>query len=255
MDGSLDNQFEAGPAWKGNVKQVISLSDGGLLVLGQEWVEGELRPRLRRHRAEGSLDVDFNPLLQSGSSLNGLAKSADGTVLAVGRFTEFAGEPFTNVVRLHPDLTVDIAFHPAPDAGELFCAAFALDGRIALGGVVTNPYPNVSVSVLHPDGTRDPGFVAPFLNGDTVARILFGASGNLIFVTRNSSEPWFEFPDQSLPTGRVFYSDFACAAGGATPLLLPGGCVLWAADSTYTLSGGHWLVETLPNGLGNPDSN
>jgi Domain of unknown function (DUF5122) beta-propeller len=148
-DGSIDNSFNAGPAWDGEVIQVLALEGGNTLVLGRQWQVGELRPLLRRLQIVNGPDPSFAREVPAGASLNAMALAADGSVLLVGRFQEFGGLALTNLVRLRSDGTIDAAFRPpaAAMAGEWYCVAVAGDGRIALGGVVTNAFPEGALVV------------------------------------------------------------------------------------------------------------
>lgn len=102
-DGSINNSFNAGPAWDGEVIQVLALEGGNTLVLGRRWQDGEVRPVLRRLQIVNGPDPSFAPEVPAGAALNAMALAADGSVLLVGRFQEFGCLALTNLVRLRPD--------------------------------------------------------------------------------------------------------------------------------------------------------
>jgi uncharacterized delta-60 repeat protein len=258
-EGALDGSFNAGPAWSGDVQSLVALENGQLLILGREYDNlGAARPVLQRREATGGLDASFTPTIAPGTALNALAKAPDGGVLAVGRFNELDGRSVTNVARLRSDGSIDADFHPvaAAGAGELLCAAVDTDGRIALGGVVTNIYPVIFLAMLLPDGQEDPGFVKPYLFGDRVNRMSFDSAHNLLTV-----QPYpggvSAGATRISPAGTLKDLSFDPIPNAASPLGLQDGRVLWALQGVLDGPGQprSWMAATLTDDSLDPKFN
>ncbi len=256
--GALDPGFASVPDWEGEINQVIQGSNGNLWVLGHSLGAAGRQPRLQRRTADGVLDPTFKPTWPVDAELNGLAFDAAENVLLVGRFTSFNGEARTNLVRLSPDGAVDPAFSvpAAAEAGELSCVAVANDGRIAIGGVVTNVFPLPFLAVLKPEGIRDPEFSASGGPGFPVVRLAFNAGGDLLTINHYPSVSAYWSSGQFTRTGSqspLSYG-YGIAVHGAAPLPLPNGKTLWPINEFTTLSNDSWswLLQSTP--AGDPDT-
>lgn len=255
-DGARDDSFVEVAGWEGSVTQIEVLPDGSFVVLGARREGDALRPVLQRRLAEGSLDEAFAPAVSDDSALNALAALADGGLLVAGRFTEFGGHTATNLVRLGQDGSVDATFAapPAAEAGELFSVAVATDGRIAIGGAVTNFGPAMFLAVLTPEGMRDAGFATNSLGGSPVSRLAFEVTGRLLVVERWGGTTEFEIAGAFTPQGLRSGAAFSIARFGAAPLPLPDGGAVWAMAGTRDHDGHlrSWLIRTLPDGTPDP---
>ncbi len=120
----------------------------GKVVIGGEFssVGGVNRNGIARLNEDGSLDSSFNP----GRGVDGLfpgvyavAMSADGKILAGGRFSVFNGMNQGGVVRLNGDGSLDktfgsISIQAPPGSGEIHAVALQSDDKILIGGDFTN---------------------------------------------------------------------------------------------------------------------
>lgn len=255
-DGSLDESFTASPPFTGSITQVLSLADQSLLILGKKSEGGGTQAFLQHRGPDGTVDPGFQPAIPSGAALNSVARESTGTLLVAGRFQEFDGRPVTNLLRLRADLTLDETFQSAPAAaaGELLAVAAATDGRIGIGGVVTNPFPSSVLGVLTSQGEPDPVFVRsgePFQPASAVA---FDTAGNLLVAEDFLGRFFFH---RFSASGAHSNLEFEGIPGGAAPLARGNGHVLWALDGSTRLQDAvwSWLLETLPDGTPNPQFN
>ncbi|MBL9175750.1 MAG: delta-60 repeat domain-containing protein, partial [Verrucomicrobiales bacterium] len=256
-DGSLDESFTASPPFTGSVTQILSLADQSLLVLGKKSDGGVTRDFLQHRGSDGTVDPGFQPVLSADAALNALAREAAGTLLVAGRFQEFDGHPATNLVRLRADLTLEEGFQSvaAAAAGELYGVAAATDGRIAIGGVVTNPFPNSVLGVLTSQGGTDPVFVRSGEPFQPISAVAFDTAGNLLAVEDFLGR--FFFLHRFSPTGAHSEPVYEGTPAGAAPLARSNGHVLWALDGSTRIQDAiwSWLLETFPDGTANPQFN
>ncbi|HTH48567.1 MAG TPA: hypothetical protein VMB21_13730, partial [Candidatus Limnocylindria bacterium] len=245
-DGTIDHDFASTPRWDGEVTQLLLRADGSLMVLERLAEPIGLRTSLRHRFANGFLDGGFTPAIADGTVLNALALATNGDLLIAGRFTQFDHQAVTNLVRLKSDLTVDTTFVVPSGAGAdaLFSLAVANDGRVALGGAITNGFARAFLVMLRPDGEPDPQFAPARPPTGLVDRLSFDVTGALAVVEKY---PYFAINSRFSPQGDSL--DVVPAfptLQGAAPLRLADGGTLWAVQGVVTdLS---WLARTWPNG-------
>jgi uncharacterized delta-60 repeat protein len=177
-DGTLDNSFNAAVA--GPVLCAAMLPDGRFLV-GPSLASFKALLRLN---ADGSLDPAFNvPLDGVNTSISSIVLQADGKILVGGSFTSFAGQPRTNLARLNPDGTLDLAFRADADS-YVSSLALQTDGNILVGGAfgALAGQSRSRLARLSPDGSLDLTF-NPGADGNVFSlalqadgRILVGGS-------------------------------------------------------------------------------
>ncbi|MFN7155716.1 MAG: IPTL-CTERM sorting domain-containing protein, partial [Acidovorax sp.] len=121
-------------------------------------VGGQMRNRIARLNADGTLDAGFNPDVPNGLVYS-LAVQPDGKVLVGGAFTTLVGQPRNRIARLNADGTLDAAFNP--DANNaVFSLAVQPDGKVLVGGSFTSVGGQMRnrIARLNADGTLDAGF-------------------------------------------------------------------------------------------------
>jgi len=110
-DGSVDNSFNTGLGLNGQVFDIILLSDGKKIVLGDfTTVNGNSHSRIVKLNNDGSIDNTFN----SGTGFNGIVYSGledDGKIVAVGAFYEYSGATNRQIVRLNSNGSIDNTFN------------------------------------------------------------------------------------------------------------------------------------------------
>lgn len=110
-DGSVDNSFNAGSGFDRVINDIILLSDGKKVVLGDfTTVDGNSKNGIVRLNDDGSIDNSFI----TGNGFNGTVYSGllDGTKLVVvGAFYEYDGQINRQIVRLNYDGSIDDTFN------------------------------------------------------------------------------------------------------------------------------------------------
>ncbi len=142
----------------GGVNATVVQPDGKTILVGTfTSVLGATRNRIARLNVGGSLDMTFNPNVNSESArVDCVAVQADGRVVIGGQFTALqpngavAPTLRNNLARLHADGTLDDSFNPSPDA-SVSCLAVRRDGKVLFGGAFGNLQPN-GVGALVPRG-------------------------------------------------------------------------------------------------------
>lgn len=180
LNGALIPEY-AGPA--ANVRLVRVESAGTVL----EWTEGALTYTLKRLGPNGALAAGFTPPTTAGLDALPLA---DGKILLLsGSQRIFQGNFVfdTTVVRLNADGSLDGSFQAATNVFPLGNRAerLAVDrqGRFfVLGGFESyNGQPRKGIARFLADGTLDPEFVPPAING-SVMELAQQLNGKLVIV-------------------------------------------------------------------------
>jgi len=169
-DGLLDFSFQpGGGATQGIVRDIAVQPDGRAIVAGTfTSYSGQVRNRIVRIEADGTLDNSFNIGSGAGSSaINAVVLQPDGKVLIGGNFTSYNGTDIKHIARLNSDGSLDTAFDPGTGAGHTMfniapvnAIALRPDGRIIIGGQF-NLYNGVSrpgIASLNTDGSLDTTF-------------------------------------------------------------------------------------------------
>jgi uncharacterized delta-60 repeat protein len=134
-DGSEDRGFVH--ATEGLGPQTMAIQpDGKILIAGVfGGVSGQPRSSIARLNTDGTVDPAFNPGVEDISGIpavRAIALQADGRILLAGTFTNVAGYPRTNIARLNPDGSLDMAFNASVN-DWVYCIAPQTDGKIILG--------------------------------------------------------------------------------------------------------------------------
>lgn len=250
-NGSVDAGFAQVASGIQRFHQLVRLPGGTFLAWGQETNTGTVRTFVQRRLPSGAIDSNFQPVLPESVVIHAMAAADDGSVWIAGRFTEFFGVNRTNLVRLTPALEVDLAWDcPAASVTtELRAVAVNSDGRIAIGGSVSQPFPVGYLALLQPNGQPDPTFSTTVYLNERVERIAFDASGGVAIVSRSIALDWTDqyWLSSSGENRRINTSG---PVDGSTPLAVADGRVLWPLDGV-SLVGGHVrssLWQSLPDG-------
>lgn len=94
----------------------------------------------------------------------------DGRILIAGTFTSIGGQPRNHYARLQADGQLDLSFHDASAAREVFAIAVQPDGKALIGGMGTQG--NGGLLRLNADGSVDTGFVDAATSGQPVIRAI-----------------------------------------------------------------------------------
>jgi uncharacterized delta-60 repeat protein len=175
-NGLIDPDFNPGTGPNDQVRSIVMQSDGKILIGGQFTAfNGVPRFGVARLNANGSLDPGFDtstpPSLLS-SFVWSLALQTDGRVIAGGAFSDYAGVPRKNIVRLNPNGGVDSSFDPGLGAQNVEVKAVLVlpDARILVAGDFTsfNGIPFNRIVRLHGGG----GATGPLLHFTVSGRSL-----------------------------------------------------------------------------------
>jgi uncharacterized delta-60 repeat protein len=95
-------------------------------------------------------------------SVFAIAVQTNGAFIIGGAFTKVSGQNRTNIARLNPDGTLDMAFKPDAD-GIVICFGIQDDGKIIVGGYFSTLAGQSCTNIgrLNPDGTLDAALTAP----------------------------------------------------------------------------------------------
>ncbi len=199
-DGTLDPTFAAISVDSGGI-YAIALQPDGKIVIGGAFshIDGTPRDTLARLNADGTLDRSFSPVEMSGFYLwqiLSIALQPDGKILIGGEFTRVNGQRRSNIARLNPDGSLDLAFTPlAGDSGVTFARVRKLvvqpDGKILVGGLFNSfndSNEHIELFRLNADGSLDSNFpVIDRTQGAEVSSIAVQPDGKIVIVGSFSS--------------------------------------------------------------------
>ncbi len=167
QDGTLDTTFSVGvtggDSFFGTYVYCLAMQADGKIVLGGDFtrVAGQVRNRLARLNADGTLDTAFT----AGANLpvKSLAIQPDGRILVGGEFTTLGGAARSRIGRLNANGTLDTTFNPGVTGGyetTVHALAVQADGKILVGGDFTTlrGQSRTNIGRLNADGTLDTGF-------------------------------------------------------------------------------------------------
>lgn len=191
-DGSVDTAFNNSRLFPtGSVNALALQSDGKILVGGvfARTTDGAQLTVARLNR-DGSLDTGFNPSTATDRpalavAAAGGSSGSSGGVFVGGAFNAFAGAPYSGLVRLLSDGSVDTtSFDPGTGAGGAAVNALARlsDGRLLVGGNFAsfNGTPRPGLVRLRATGTVDTAFnpVNPVIPGAVLALVPLQTGGS-----------------------------------------------------------------------------
>ncbi|MDP6860715.1 MAG: delta-60 repeat domain-containing protein, partial [Verrucomicrobiales bacterium] len=110
--GQIDDSFRVGVGANGEVKALIKLSDGNLLVGGAfTRINGAARLGLAKLNADGEV-LAFSSQVEGGSVYS-IVERSDGKIVIGGSFQSVGGNPsLKRIARLNQDGSIDASFDP-----------------------------------------------------------------------------------------------------------------------------------------------
>jgi uncharacterized delta-60 repeat protein len=110
-DGTNDASFDPGYGASGTLNALAVQPDGKILIGGiHSYYHSRLSPGITRLNADGSFDQSFSSGLQDYANVNSILLQPDGKIIIAGYFSSYNGRPVGNIVRLHPDGSLDESF-------------------------------------------------------------------------------------------------------------------------------------------------
>ncbi|MDH4063418.1 MAG: hypothetical protein OEW19_03385, partial [Acidobacteriota bacterium] len=243
-DGSIDPTFD--PAAGRPVRLLVPQPDGKVLVAG-------FFDELYRLNADGSIDVGFQPLhlevfYRDLPEVKAVELQADGKILVGGYFDWFVGNGGrivrSNILRLHPDGSLDASFNPG--AGNIvYGLAVQADGKIFAGGFfgAIGGGLRCQIARLNADGSLDASFDAGAGCGPLVGGLALQADARLVITgtfTDIGGHRWIARLQANGTVDHSFDPGLNDLASGAT--LQPDGKVLLSGNFTMLGGGGTGTV-------------
>jgi uncharacterized repeat protein (TIGR01451 family)/uncharacterized delta-60 repeat protein len=164
-DASVDASFNPGVGANGAVFAVLPYPTNsvraGQVLIGGDFTSfnGTARSHIARLKADGTVDLTFNPPSGANDSVRAIALQTDETILIGGLFTNVNGSVLSHIARLKADGTSDPGFTPGLGANDaVFAIALQPDNKILLGGQFSfcNGVTRHRLTRLNSDGTVDP---------------------------------------------------------------------------------------------------
>lgn len=141
-DGAIDVTYTASAD---NAVLALAIQSDGRVVIGGYFmsVNGVTRHYAARLLADGALDPDFNPNVESQSGfVYSIAIQSDGQIILAGRFTVIGGQlrnriaRFTNAGALDPTYNPNV--NPGAELGVVYATALQRDGKLIVSGGFTD---------------------------------------------------------------------------------------------------------------------
>ncbi|WP_298151231.1 hypothetical protein, partial [Flavobacterium sp.] len=155
----------------GAINTMAYQPDGKIIVGGTfSTFNGTSATRITRLNADGTSDLTFNPGGTGfNSTVNAIARQADGKIVIGGNFATYNGTTVARIVRINADGTIDTTFNVggAGASGNVYAIAIQTDGKILVGGDFTT-YNSVTANRiirLNTDGSKDSTFTGAALSG------------------------------------------------------------------------------------------
>jgi uncharacterized delta-60 repeat protein len=162
-DGSLDQSFNpngSGVVVSGQsyIRAMALQPDGKIIIAGHFNIfNNSSASHLLRLMPDGSKDNSFLPGIVGPNKLvDKIVLLPDGKIIIAGEFTHFASQPTGNIIRLHPDGSLDTTFNFFHNLRVSAIAAQS-DGKIIASSTMS-PSPINKLYRLNQDGTMDSTF-------------------------------------------------------------------------------------------------
>ena len=124
----------------GPVNVIKKYAGDNYLIAGEfTQFNGKNHSKLVRLKSNGSVDDTFNIGASAAGNIHDLAIDFKGRILAVGDFSSFNGDLYSNIVRINPDGTTDDSFKLGASVdGAINSIRIDSNGDIVLGGDFTS---------------------------------------------------------------------------------------------------------------------
>ncbi|MCD9576010.1 T9SS sorting signal type C domain-containing protein [Flavobacterium soyae] len=162
-DGSIDNTFNIGSGFNYQIYAMALQSDNKIIIAGNftRYNNDLSKIRIVRLLPDGSNDPAFNTGLGADAIIEDILIQPDGKILAGGRFTTFNGQPFSRLVRLNTDGSIDTSFNIGAGFDKnVYSLALQSDGKIIVGGsfLIYNGSSQKRILRLNSNGSLDTNF-------------------------------------------------------------------------------------------------
>ena len=172
LDGSINNTFDFGTGFNGDVNTIAVQTDGKLIIGGDfSSFNGVSANKIIRLNNDGTIDSNFS----TGTGFNNIVKTiaiqSDGKILVGGTFTTYNGISKNRIVRLNNDGTIDNSYQTSIGFNNsVNDIKILLDGNAIIGGSFTtysenqngNPFPASRIIILNTSGDKIDSFGSGF---------------------------------------------------------------------------------------------
>lgn len=162
-DGTIDETFNIGTGFNGNIYACNMQSDGKIIVAGNfTGFNGNSSGRLIRLNNDGTYDASFNTSIGATTGIiYDIALQPDGKIIIVGSFTKYNNVTVNRIARILPNGTLDTSFLTGSGSSlNITKARILADGKILLAGNFTsiNGFLSNRMIRLNSDGSADTTF-------------------------------------------------------------------------------------------------
>lgn len=172
QNGSIDNTFNIGSGFNNQIYAMALQSDNKIIAAGNfTRYNDQSAGRIVRLLPDGSRDSTLNIGLGADAIIEDVLIQPDGKIVLGGRFTAFNGKPFSKIVRLNSDGSIDNSFNIGTGFDKnVYAIALQSDGKIIIGGsfLTYNGISQKRLLRLNSNGSLDVSFdsAGGFSNGD-----------------------------------------------------------------------------------------
>jgi uncharacterized delta-60 repeat protein len=162
-DFSIDDTFDYGSGFNGEVNAVAIQSDGKILVGGNfTTYKGTARNRIIRLETDGSIDTTFGIGTGFNDTVWAITIQPDEKILVGGEFTSYSGVSESRMTRLNTNGSVDTTFVTPTINDSVFDISVQTDGKIVAVGDFTQVSGVARTSIVRflTGGTIDSTFSA-----------------------------------------------------------------------------------------------
>ncbi|MFV0468324.1 MAG: T9SS type A sorting domain-containing protein [Dysgonomonas sp.] len=164
IDGNLDETFKnnIGSGFNSTVNIVNKLNSGKILVSGEFSMFDDITAnRIAILNADGSTDTGFTSGTGFNNTVNSIAETSDGKLIAVGNFTAYGSTTINRIIRINADGSYDPEFNIGTGSTTTISSlAVQDDGKVIIGGSFTsfNQSSYNRILRLNTDGSIDATF-------------------------------------------------------------------------------------------------
>ncbi|MXO06315.1 T9SS sorting signal type C domain-containing protein [Flavobacterium sp. HBTb2-11-1] len=179
-NGETDNSFNIGEGFNAQVYALAVQTDQKIIVAGAftKYNGSTLNnSRVVRLLPDGTKDSNFNIGLGADGTIEAIVVQSDGKILLGGHFKTFNAQPFSGIVRLNPDGSIDSSFNIRNGFDKyVYAMALQSDQKIIVGGsfLTFDGISQKRIARLNTDGSLDATFEsgAGFSKGDVRSILL-----------------------------------------------------------------------------------
>ncbi len=183
-DGSLDTGFSDGDMDDSTIKSIALQPDGKILIGGYFTIYNwEVRNRLARLNANGSLDTSFSGGTMAMNVINSIALQPDGKIVIGGLFTSYNWVTRNRLARINPNGSLDTGFSGGTMAdNDIHSIALQPDGKILIGGLFTS-YNNIVrffLAKINTDWSLDTSFYDRTMANNIITSTAIQSDGKIL---------------------------------------------------------------------------